>query len=98
MTLDAPGWFWHDFPDPAWADAVRKLPSEDAAVFEQTMRERLRRVLASTRSRAGSGARPAASVPSPVGRAVVQGFLGRTMSVPLPAPVTVDGLGPLRDR
>ncbi len=38
--LDRPGWFWHDFPDRAWADRVRELPREDAARFESVMRER----------------------------------------------------------
>ncbi|MAG69868.1 MAG: hypothetical protein CL471_06195 [Acidobacteria bacterium] len=38
--LDRPGWFWHDFPDLAWADRVRELPREDAARFEAVMRER----------------------------------------------------------
>jgi hypothetical protein len=44
-VLEEPGWFWHDFPDKSWADAVRKLPSEDATRFESVMRERLRRSL-----------------------------------------------------
>lgn len=95
MALEAPGWFWHDFPDPAWADAVRKLPQEDASAFERTMRERLLRVLASTRPRAGRGVRPAPSVPTRVGREAVQGFLAQTASSPLPARLDVDGLGPL---
>ena len=38
--LDRPGWFWHDFPDPAWADRVRELPREDAVRFESVMRDR----------------------------------------------------------
>ncbi|HXV61717.1 MAG TPA: hypothetical protein VEK15_13545, partial [Vicinamibacteria bacterium] len=41
VVLEAPGWFWHDFPDLAWADCVRKLPGEDAAAFEREMRARL---------------------------------------------------------
>ena len=44
-ALEEPGWFWHDFPDASWADAVRKLPSEDAVRFESVMRERLRLAL-----------------------------------------------------
>jgi hypothetical protein len=98
MTLEAPGWFWHDFPDPAWADGVRKLPSEDAAAFEQTMRARLRRVLASAPRRPSSGVRPAPSVPSRVGRELVQGFLAQTTSIPLPARLGVDGLRPFLDQ
>ncbi|MCC7034446.1 MAG: hypothetical protein IT179_16620 [Acidobacteria bacterium] len=94
MALEAPGWFWHDFPAPAWADAVRKLPPEDAPAFERAMRERLRRVVGSTQRRVSGGVRPAPSVPSPVGRDVVQGFLARTTSVPLPASIDVGGLGP----
>ncbi len=49
--LAAAGWFWHDFADPGWADAVRRLPSEDAAAFERTMRARIR---AATEARADS--------------------------------------------
>ncbi|MCC7181816.1 MAG: hypothetical protein IT177_25785 [Acidobacteria bacterium] len=92
MSLESPGWFWHDFPHPAWAEAVRKLPSEDASGFERTMRERLRRVLTSTRRGAAGGANSAPSVPSPAGRAVVQGFVARTTSIPLPPPLGVDAL------
>ena len=40
--LATPGWFWHDFPDPVWADLVLELPREDADHFEQTMRARFR--------------------------------------------------------
>ena len=98
MTLDAPGWFWHDFPDPAWADAVRTLPSEDAAAFEQTMRDRLRRVLASARRRPSIGARSAPSVPSRVGREAVQAFLAQTTSIPLPARLGIDALRPFLDQ
>jgi len=98
MTLDAPGWFWHDFPDPAWADAVRKLPSEDAAAFEQTMRDRLRRVLTSARRRTSIGGRPAPSVPTRVGREAVQAFLAQTTSIPLPARLGVDALRPFLDQ
>jgi hypothetical protein len=47
-ALDEPGWFWHDFPDRGWADAVRRLPSEDAARFENEMRTRLRDALEAT--------------------------------------------------
>jgi hypothetical protein len=43
--LEEPGWFWHDFPDRRWADSVRRLPSEDAATFEEEMRSRLRAAL-----------------------------------------------------
>lgn len=41
-VLEPPGWFWHDFDDPAWADSIRKLPSEDAEAFELEMRQRIR--------------------------------------------------------
>ena len=41
-TLEPSGWFWSDFPDSGWAEAVRKLPSEDAGAFERTMRKRIR--------------------------------------------------------
>jgi len=44
-VLEASGWFWNDFPDPSWADSVRKLPSEDAATFERTMRARIREAI-----------------------------------------------------
>ncbi|MGE3885986.1 MAG: hypothetical protein AB7H81_06125 [Vicinamibacterales bacterium] len=98
MTLEAPGWFWHDFPDSVWADAVRKLPSEDASAFEQTMRGRLRRVLTSTRRRAPSSARAAASIPSRVGRELIQAFLVKTTSIPLPAPLGADALRPFLDQ
>ncbi len=40
--LEPAGWFWNDFPEPGWAESVRKLPSEDARVFEKVMRERIR--------------------------------------------------------
>jgi hypothetical protein len=46
VALEEPGWFWHDFPDRSWADAVRKLPSADAIAFEAGMRERVRAALA----------------------------------------------------
>jgi hypothetical protein len=45
-SLDEPGWFWHDFPDRMWAEAVRRLPSEKGARFEREMRARLREALA----------------------------------------------------
>jgi len=45
-SLEAPGWFWHDFPVRAWAESVRKLPSEDGERFERVFRERLREALA----------------------------------------------------
>ena len=44
-VLEASGWFWNDFPEPSWADSVRKLPSEDAATFERTMRARIREAI-----------------------------------------------------
>lgn len=40
-SLPEPGFFWHDFPDPAWADVVAGVPAEDAATFERTIRRRL---------------------------------------------------------
>jgi hypothetical protein len=43
--LEAPGWFWHDFPETAWADGVRKLPDEDKDFFEETMNTRLTEAL-----------------------------------------------------
>jgi hypothetical protein len=92
MALDPPGWFWHDFPDAAWAEVVRKLPSEDAAAFEQTIRERLHRLLEGAERRTPIGGRPAPSTPSPIGRDVVQGFLSRTTEVRLPTPIGLDGL------
>ncbi len=97
MTLDPPGWFWHDFPHPAWADAARKLPSEDAALFEQTMRARLLRLVQGAVRRTPAAAGPRPSSPSRVNRAVVLAFLARTTSVPLPAPLDVDGLQAFAD-
>ena len=44
-TLFPSGWFWNDFPEPGWANAVRKLPSEDAATFERVMRDRVREAI-----------------------------------------------------
>jgi len=44
-VLEASGWFWNDFPEPSWADSARKLPSENAAAFERSMRARIREVL-----------------------------------------------------
>ena len=44
-VLEASGWFWNDFPEPGWANAVRKLPSEDAATFERVMRDRVREAI-----------------------------------------------------
>ena len=44
-VLEASGWFWNDFPEASWADAVRKLPSEDAATFERVIRARIRAAL-----------------------------------------------------
>ena len=40
-SLPAPGFFWHDFPDPTWADLVVGMPPEDSASFESAMRDRL---------------------------------------------------------
>jgi hypothetical protein len=48
VSLDEPGWFWHDFPERKWADAVKRLPSEDASRFEEEMRARLRNALDET--------------------------------------------------
>lgn len=97
-ALEAPGWFWHDFPDPAWADVVGKLPSEDAAAFEQTMRGRLRQLIEGARPRppdgerrAPRGGRPEPSTPSRIDQRLVLDFLART-TVPLPAPIGVEGL------
>jgi hypothetical protein len=53
--LDEPGWFWHDFPEPGWADSVRKLPAEDAEEFEREIRSRLGTAL--------SGPEPASPAP-----------------------------------
>jgi hypothetical protein len=63
-TLEAPGWFWHDFPDPAWADAVRMLPRENARVFEETMKARLAEAIAQSAQKSEEGNRVAPAAPS----------------------------------
>ena len=83
VTLEPPGWFWHDFPDPAWADAVRKMPSEDASLFERTMRERLEKVRA---ARSGTPVRSGvmrviASEPSNVRSSGLSGWFDRSVPV-----------------
>lgn len=46
QPLGPAGWFWRDFPDPAWAQSVRLLPREDKAAFERDMRQRIGAALA----------------------------------------------------
>lgn len=89
LTLEAPGWFWHDFPDQSWADAVRKMPSEDAAVFERTMKDRLKAVAAirTPASPHPNASRVAPSEPSNVDRQVTGWFVDRCLFVPLPKPI-----------
>jgi hypothetical protein len=82
--LEAPGWFWHDFPDPAWADAVRMLPRENAQAFEETMRARLEEAVRQAYPES-SGKAPAAS-PSPIDGAMALEVISRILSIDLPGP------------
>ena len=86
LTLEPAGWFWHDFPDPAWADAVRKVPSEDAAALERKMRDRLKMLVTDHTASVPppTATRAAPSNPSLVSRQVVSWFIDRTAFVPLP--------------
>ena len=95
LSLEPPGWFWHDFPNPAWADAVRRMPSEDAGAFELAMRERL---IAVRSARAGVSGPPRAvahlaqrrispAEPSTISRQVAGWFVDRSLFIPLPSPL-----------
>ncbi|GAH06740.1 unnamed protein product, partial [marine sediment metagenome] len=85
-VLEASGWFWNDFPEPSWADAVRKLPSEDAATFEKTMRTRIREAIAGE-----SSPRPAEIDPAPAARLLAIDLPEERESPPsLPAPEAID--------
>ena len=48
--LEKPGWFWHNFSDSTWADAVRVLPREDTFHFENSMRSQLAEALSTSES------------------------------------------------
>jgi hypothetical protein len=77
FALEAPGWFWHDFPERRWADSVRRLPSEDASRFEEVMRSRLRAALA-------GGVTPLSPWPS-------MDWLSAPLPPPLSEPPALDG-------
>jgi hypothetical protein len=102
-ALPAPGFYWHDFPDPAWADVVVGMPAEDVRVFETEMRARLTEAF-----RAGSEARGDASlrvsgdrdpdpveplaepsVPSPVPTGAFSRAIVMLLGRPLPASIEV---------
>jgi hypothetical protein len=77
-ALDEPGWFWHDFPDRRWADAVRRLPSEDASRFETEMRARLHAAVSDTaQSPASSPSMDWLAAPLPSPRSEPPGLPGQ---------------------
>ncbi len=82
--LKAPGWFWHDFPDPAWADAVRMLPRENALVFEETMKARLSETFRQAVPESGGEVTP--PTPSPLDYHVASESIAQILSMDLPAP------------
>lgn len=55
QPLARPTWFWHDFPDPKWADAVRLVPREDETDFATAMRARLRTAFADGQRQGANG-------------------------------------------
>ncbi|MCG8419554.1 MAG: hypothetical protein MJE77_16610 [Proteobacteria bacterium] len=91
--LAEPGWFWHDWPDPAWAGAVRLLPREDGHKFETIMRRRLAGALEEgARERKNSAAvdirRPLrASLPSPIAASVLDRTMTGLLAHSLPSPI-----------
>ncbi|MEM9490373.1 MAG: hypothetical protein AAGC55_14600, partial [Myxococcota bacterium] len=63
----APGWFWHDFADPTWAESVRQLPREDGESFERAVRQRIAHALTAGRTssrHAAPDSRPAERWPA----------------------------------
>jgi len=93
--LEQPGWFWNDFPDPAWEAGVRLLPRSDAAIFEAEVRGRLQRAIVD-----GSAARGAPSWADlaagrcpphqlrAIDRDVLEAATGTLLSTRLPDPLT----------
>jgi hypothetical protein len=87
--LAAPGWFWHDFPDAAWADRVRALPREDSARFEAVMRERFTDALTASETPPTQDAGLVApSSPSSGDATALSAAIDTIVSLTLPDPVT----------
>ena len=85
-ALEAPGWFWHDFPDPAWADAVRMLPRENARVFEETMKARLAEAIAQSTQKSEDSNRVTPATPSRLDYPSAGGAISEILSQDLPSP------------
>lgn len=91
--LPAPGFFWHDFPDPQWEARVVGMPAEDAAAFERQMRARLAAALDS-----GAAMRQDRShVTTLDGREPWQPLATPTVPSTIPLEVLADAVGGLLD-
>lgn len=90
--LATPGWFWHDFPDPAWADLVLELPREDADHFEQAMRLRFQEAVEAGAAQSpipmpAFAAPTTPALPSTVDSSVLAGAVNQLTSIGLAPPL-----------
>ena len=101
VSLPEPCFFWHDFPNPVWAEVTVGIPAEDADTFEREMHRRLEEAFAEGAAARGDRsligtlqnrdpASPLAdpSTPSVVETRALNSVVARLLGRSLPEPVS----------